>query len=59
MGEKKKKGIQPGDIPLGDGMIGQAANSIKNKRALEAKQLLNLGAITENEYEKIMKRLGR
>ena len=55
----KKKGIQPGDVPLGDGMIGQAANSIKNKRAQEAKQLLNLGAITEDEYEKIMKRLGK
>ena len=55
----KKKGIQPGDIPLGSGMINRAADSIKNKRAQEAKQLLNLGAITETEYEKIMKRLGK
>ena len=57
MGEKK--GIEPGDIPLGTGMINRTADTIKDKRALEAKQLLNLGAITENEYEKIMKRLGR
>lgn len=58
MGKNKKK-IEPGDIPLGTGMINRAADSIKNKRAIEAKQLLNLGAITEAEYEKIMKRLGK
>tara|TARA_E500000305_G_C3990937_1_gene221935 strand:+ start:872 stop:1048 length:177 start_codon:yes stop_codon:yes gene_type:complete len=54
----KKKAVQPGDIPLGSGMINKAATSIKNKRLQEAKQLLNLGAITETEYEKIKKRLG-
>jgi len=57
MGKKNKK--QPGDVQLGDGMIGQAANSIKNRRAIEAKQQLNLGFITEDEYEKIMERLGK
>tara|TARA_B100000131_G_scaffold301231_1_gene323264 strand:+ start:1155 stop:1328 length:174 start_codon:yes stop_codon:yes gene_type:complete len=52
------RNVQPGDVPLGSGMINNAADSMKNKRAAEAKQLLNLGAITEAEYFKTLDRLG-
>ena len=50
---------KPDDLPVGDGLIRQSKDSVKNRRAVELKQALNLGFITEEEYEKAMKRLGK
>ena len=51
-GKKKKKGVSPADVPLGDGLINREKVKIQNKRMKELDTMLREGFITKEEYNK-------
>ena len=50
--KKKKKGISPADVPLGDGLINREKVKIQNKRMKELDTMLREGFIDQKEYDK-------
>ena len=50
--KKKKKGISPADVPLGDGLINREKVKIQNRRMQELDMMLKEGMITQKEYDK-------
>ena len=51
-GKKKKKGISPADVPLGDGLINREKVKIQSKRMKELDMMLEAGIIDQKEYDK-------
>ena len=50
--KKKKKGISPADVPLGDGLINREKVKIQSKRMRELDMMLEAGMIDQKEYDK-------
>jgi len=50
--KKKKKGISPADVPLGDGLINREKVKIQNKRMKELDIMLEAGIIDKEKYDK-------
>lgn len=50
--KKKKKGISPADVPLGDGLINREKVKIQNRRMQELDMMLREGMIDQKEYDK-------
>jgi len=50
--KKKKKGISPADVPLGDGLINREKVKIQGRRMQELDMMLKEGMITQKEYDK-------
>ena len=50
--KKKKKGVSPADVPLGDGLINREKVKIQNKRMQELDMMLREGFINQKEYDK-------
>ena len=50
--KKKKKGVSPADVPLGDGLINREKVKIQSRRMRELDMMLKEGMITQKEYDK-------
>ena len=50
--KKKKKGVSPADVPLGDGLINREKVKIQSKRMRELDMMLEAGMIDQKEYDK-------
>ena len=50
--KKKKKGVSPADVPLGDGLINREKVKIQGRRMQELDMMLKEGMITQKEYDK-------